>query len=143
MNDHPDEPDTALSPSVLDPTCFDDVQVVEEVQGKHTPSEPGLLIYLIGIIIGSGVAYVIADRWLDITPGRVAIAVGAIAALYGVFSLANIGEAIVLTLVISLIVFGLLNIAPGLTIVKAGIVPSACGLSVGKLVVGLWKEAKT
>ena len=49
----------------------------------------------------------------------------------------------VLTLVMSLVVFGLINIAPGLTTVKAGIVPSACGLSVGKLVVGLWKEAKT
>ncbi len=114
-----------------------------EVQEEHTPSEPGLFIYLIGIITGSGVAYVIANLWLDVTPGWVAIAVGAIAALYGVFSLANIGEAIVLTLVISLIVFGLINIAPGLTIVKTGIVPIACGLSVGKLVVGLWKEAKT
>jgi hypothetical protein len=116
---------------------------VAEVQEKHTPSEPGLFIYLIGIITGSCVAYVIANLWLDVTPGWVAIIVGAIAALYGVFSLANIGEAIVLTLVISLIVFGLIKIAPGLTIVSAGIVPSACGLSVGKLVVGLWKEAKT
>jgi hypothetical protein len=32
-----------------------------EVQEEHTPPEPGLFIYLIGIITGSGVAYVIAN----------------------------------------------------------------------------------
>jgi xanthine/uracil/vitamin C permease (AzgA family) len=111
-----------------------------EADNSYRQAEPGLSIYLIALVLGSGVAFAIASLWLDVTSFWVALTVGATLALLGVFMTENIGEAIVFSMVLGLLVFSIINFMPGLIAIKAGIVPGACGLSVGKLVAGVWKE---
>lgn len=111
-----------------------------EAKNSYRPAEPGLPIYLIALAFGSGIAFAIGTLWLDVTSSWVALTVGAILALLGVFMTESIGEAIAFSVVLGLLVFGFINLAPGLTVIKAGVVPGACGLCAGKLVVGVWKE---
>ncbi len=114
-----------------------------EAENTYGKAEPGLIVYLVALVLGAGVAFAIATLWLDVTPGWLALVVGAALALLGVFSIENVGDAIMFSLILSLIVFGLVKLVPGLVAIKAGVVPGACGLSVGKLVVGVWKEVAT
>jgi hypothetical protein len=58
----------------------------------------------------------------------------------GVFLKENLGDAIIFSVILGLVVFGFINFVPGLVAIKAGIVSGACGLSAGKLVAGVWKE---
>lgn len=111
-----------------------------EAENSYRQAEPGLSIYLIALVLGSGMAFAIGTLWLDVTSAWVALAVGAILALLGVFMIENIGEAIVFSVILGLLVFGFVNLVPGLIAIKAGVVPGACGLCAGKLVVGVWKE---
>ncbi|MDX1487326.1 MAG: hypothetical protein R3268_03940, partial [Acidiferrobacterales bacterium] len=97
----------------------------------------------IALVLGSSIAFAIGTLWLDVTSSWVALTVGAILALLGVFMTENIGEAIIFTVVLALVVFSFINFVPGLTTIKASLVPGACGLSAGKLVVGAWKEIAT
>jgi hypothetical protein len=64
----------------------------------------------------------------------------ALSALIGVFMLENIGEAIVVTIILCVLMVIVITVVPGFAMLKSGFVPFACGLSVGKLVVGIWKE---
>ncbi|NIO43190.1 MAG: hypothetical protein GTO41_25370 [Burkholderiales bacterium] len=52
----------------------------------------------------------------------------------------NLGDAIFFSLALGVLAFTFFNSVPGLAAIKAGIVPGACGLCVGKLVGGVWKE---
>lgn len=111
-----------------------------EAENSYRRVEPGLSIYLIALALGSGMAFAIGALWLDLTSSWVALTVGAILALLGVFTTENTGEAIVFSMVLALVVFGFINLVPGLIAIKAGVVPGACGLCAGKLVAGVWKE---
>lgn len=111
-----------------------------EAENSYRRVEPGLSIYLIALVLGSGMAFAIGALWLDLTSSWVALTVGALLALLGVFMAENIGEAIVFSVILGLLVFSFINFMPGLIAIKAGIVPGACGLSAGKLVAGVWKE---
>jgi hypothetical protein len=110
---------------------------------SYSPPKPGLLIYMAGLILGSGVSFAISTLWLDVTSCWVALTVGATLALLGVFFNENIGEAIIFSLVLCLIVLSFFYLVPGLIAIRAGVVLGACGLSVGKLVAGVWKEFET
>lgn len=111
-----------------------------EAENSYEQAEPGMSIYVIALVLGSGAAFAIASLWLDVTSSWVALTVGATLALLGVFTTENMGEAIVFSVVLGLLVFSFINFMPGLIAIKAGIVPGACGLSAGKLVAGVWKE---
>lgn len=111
-----------------------------EAENSYEQAEPGVSIYVIALVLGSGVAFAIASLWLDVTSSWVALTVGAMLALLGVSMIENIGEAIVFSVILGLLVFLFITTVPGLTLIKAGVVPGVCGLCAGKLVVGIWKE---
>ena len=110
-----------------------------EPENTYIQSEPGPLMYVCALILGSGGAFVTATLWLDLTPGWVALAVGAIFALLGAILPETIVDTIIFTLILSLIVFVFIKLIPGLMVIKAGVVPGALGLSIGKLAGSIWK----
>jgi len=55
----------------------------------------------------------------------------------------NVGDAIMFSLILGIIVTVFLISGPEIAILRAGIIPVATGLCVGKLVVGISKEMPT
>ena len=106
----------------------------------HIPANPGITLYLFGAFLGAVVSYLVATIWLGLSPLWVALLFGALAALIGVFMIENIGEAIVLTIILCVLMVTVITVVPGFAMLKSGFVPFACGFSAGKLVVGIWKE---
>lgn len=106
----------------------------------YIPVLPKIPTYLLAGLLGSITAYLIASLWLGLSPWWAALPLGAIGALFGVFMLENIGEAIVFTGILFVLMAVLITAVPGFAILKAAVIPLACGLSVGKFVVGIWKE---
>lgn len=102
--------------------------------------EPGLLVFVVAVILGSGVSFVLATYLLGLSPLWVALLLGAIFAIFGLFMGENIGEAVLLCFGIGLLVFFLLQIASEIKIVRASAVPVAAGFCAGKIVYGIWKE---
>jgi hypothetical protein len=117
--------------------------MMAETENTYKQSEPGPLMYVCALILGSGGAFVTATLWLDVSPGWVALAVGATFALLGAFMGETIVETIIFALILSVVMFVFIKLIPGLMVIKAGVVPGASGLSIGKLAVGIWKEIAT
>ncbi len=111
--------------------------------GKQRANEPGLSAYFVALIIGSGVSFALATYWLGFSPPWLALLVGAVCGIIGSFLGENIGDAIIFSLIVGLMVFFFVNFAPEIAIIRIGIVPVATGLCVGKLVYGIWKETST
>lgn len=109
-------------------------------QNYYIPVTPETPIYLIGALLGSVAAYIVASFWLGLTPAWLALLCGAPAALFGVFMLENIGEAIVLSAVVAVLTVIILTTSTGFALLKGIFVSLACGFIAGKLVVGVWKE---
>ena len=97
-------------------------------------------MYVCALILGSGGACAISTLWLDVSPVWVALAVGAVFALLGALTVETIVETIILTLILGMLVFVFIMVVPGLMIIKAGVVPGASGLVIGKLTGGVWNE---
>lgn len=108
--------------------------------GIGRPTGPGLPTCLVGILLGAGSAYAVASCWLGLAPAWLALTVGAVTALYGVFSLATLVEAGVLAVILGVIAAVLIAVPPGVGLVKAVVAAGACGVSAGKIVVGLRQE---
>jgi len=111
--------------------------------GRGRPAEAGPVTYLVGALVGAGAAYLVASRWLGLAAPWQALAVGAVAALYGVFSLSTLVEALVLTVFLGAMTALLITALPGLVPVKAFIAAGACGLGLGKIVVGLRRGVRS
>ena len=111
-------------------------------QNYYIPVAPKTPIYLLGALLGSITAYFIATYWLGLSPWWASPLLGTIGALFGLFMLENIGEAIVLTAILCVLVAIVLTTTLGFITLKAGAVPLVCGFCVGKLVVGSWKEIR-
>ena len=107
---------------------------------EYRVQEPGLLVFIVAVILGSGVSCVLATYLLGLSPLWVALLVGAIFGIIGLFLGENIGEAIISCLGFGFLVFFLLQIAPEIEIVRVSIVPIATGFCAGKIVHGIWKE---
>lgn len=107
---------------------------------EYRVQEPGLLVFIIAVIIGSGVSFVLATYLLGLSPLWVALLVGATFAIIGLFMGENIVEAVILCFGFGFLVFFLLEIASEIEIVRVSVVPMAAGFCAGKIVYGIWKE---
>jgi hypothetical protein len=104
------------------------------------PKEPDLIVYLTGVFLAGITSTAMCSYWLDITPIWLALLLGGLFGLIGVFMLANIGEAIVLSVIITFVLVVLFKSLSGLIVVKMLMVPVFIGYCVGQLVSGVWKE---
>ena len=107
---------------------------------EYRVQEPGLLVFIVAVTLGSGVSFVLATYLLGLSPFWVALLVGAIFGVIGLFLGENIGEAIIFCFGFGFLVFFLLQIAPEIKIVRTSVVPIATGFCAGKIVYGIWKE---
>jgi F0F1-type ATP synthase membrane subunit a len=114
-----------------------------EEDSKHTGHEQSVSVYFVALILGSAVSFALATYWLELSPAWLALLVGAVCGLIGSFLGENIGDAIMFSLILSLMVFLFIKSGPEIAIVRAGIVPIATGFCVGKLVYGIWNEIAT
>ena len=114
--------------------------VKEDIEYKV--QEPGLFVYIVAVVLGSGVSFVLATYLLGLSSLWVSLLLGAIFGVIGVFLGENIGEAIILCFGFGFLVFFLLKIASEIELVRASIVPIATGFCVGKIICGIWKEIK-
>ena len=103
--------------------------------------KPGLVVILVAVISGAGIAFVLASYLLDLSPPWVALLAGAVSGLLGFFILGeSIGDAIVFSIVFLVLVFVFLAAGPEIAIVRSTIVPVATGICAGKLTYGIWSE---
>jgi len=107
---------------------------------EYRVQEPGLFVYFVAIILGSGASIVLATYLLGLSPLWVALLLGAILGGIGLFSGENIVEAIILCFGFGFLVFFLLKVASEIQIIRASIVPIATGFCVGRIVAGIWRE---
>jgi hypothetical protein len=112
--------------------------VKEDIEYKV--QEPGLFVYIVAVVLGSGVSFVLATYLLGLSSLWVSLLLGAIFGLIGLFLGENIVEAIILCFGFGFLVFFFLKIASEIELVRASIVPIATGFFVGKIIFGIWKE---
>jgi hypothetical protein len=112
--------------------------VKEDIEYKV--QEPGLFVYIVAVVLGSGVSFVLATYLLGLSSLWVSLLLGAIFGIIGLFLGENIVEAIILCFGFGFLVFFLLKIASEIELVRASIVPIATGFCVGKIICGIWKE---
>ncbi len=114
-----------------------------EGESKNKKYLSGVGAYFFAIILGSGVSFVLATYWLEFSPGWVALLVGAVFSILGASLGENVGDAIMFSLIVGLIVTVFIKFGPEIAIVRAVIFPVATGLCVGNVVVGISKEVST
>jgi len=100
----------------------------------------GIVVYFFALILGSGASFALATYWLEFSPGWLALLAGAVFSIVGAFLGENVGEAIILSFIAAILVTVFITSGPEIAILRAGIIPVATGLCVGKLVVGISKE---
>lgn len=110
----------------------------KESKNKNDLSEVG--IYFLALILGSGVSFTFATYWLEVSPSWLALLVGAIFSIVGASLGENVGDAIMFSLIVGIIVTVFYISGPEIAILRAGIIPVATGLCVGNVVVGISKE---
>ena len=99
--------------------------------------------YVVALILGSGVSFALCTYWLEFSPARIALPAGAVGGLFGSLLGENIGDAIMFSLFVGLVLFFFVKFGPEIAIIRMVIVPLATGLCVGKLGYGIWKETST
>jgi hypothetical protein len=109
-------------------------------ESEYRVQEPGVFVYSVAIILGSGASTALATYLFGLSSLWVALLLGAIFGAIGLYLGENIVEAIILCFAFGFLVFFLLNIASEIKIIKASIVPIATGFCVGKIVAGIWRE---
>ena len=109
-----------------------------ESKDKKYLSEVG--VYFFALILGSGFSFALATSWLEFSPGWLALLVGVVFSIVGAFLGENVGEAIIFSFIVAILVTVFIASGQEIAILRAGIIPVATGLCVGKLVVGISKE---
>jgi hypothetical protein len=114
---------------------------VSEQDNAFVPYRPGAGAYVLACTLGAVTALALATWWLDSSPIWLALLLGTVSAALGAASGENIGDALIFSLIVAVLVFAIVGLAPELGWLRSGVVPLATGLCVGKLVVGIGKEA--
>ena len=105
-----------------------------EQAARH--GEPSWVAYLVAAAVAAPAGYLLPSIWYSSTLLGGGLAVGA--AVFGVFSRENVGEGIVMLLILG----GMFALLPKTSFVTAILLPPAAGLVIGHLTVGVWKELR-
>lgn len=100
----------------------------------------GAGIYFVAFILGAGASFAFATYWLEVSPGWLALLVGALFSIVGAFLGENIGDAMVFALIAGIIATLFFIWGPETGTLRAGIIPVVTGLCVGKLIAGVSNE---
>ncbi|MEE9158772.1 MAG: hypothetical protein V3U60_10350 [Gammaproteobacteria bacterium] len=114
-----------------------------EGKSKNRKLSSGAGSHFFALVFGSGTSFALATYWLEVSPGWLALLVGAVFSIVGVFLGENIGDAIVFSLIGGIIVIVFFMSGLEIAILRAVIIPVVTGLCIGKLVVGISKEMST
>ena len=101
--------------------------------------EPALRVYIAASVLAGVLAFCLSSIWLLPLAAGVSACIAAAFALQGVFSISNLGEAVIVTLGVAFLFclmpksFWLVEVA----------MPVGVGISIGKLCVGVWKELQS
>ena len=114
-----------------------------EKENKDSKYLSGVGAYFFALILGSGASFALATYWLKLSPGWIALLLGAIFSILGASMGENVGDAIMFSLIVGLTVTVFITVGPEIAIIRTAIIPVATGLCAGKLVVGIFKEAST
>ena len=98
------------------------------------------LPYLLSIVLGCTSAWGIGSLLLGLNPLWMLLLAATFGALLGCSLGENVGEAIVLTVLIALLTYFFYHVGPQSPTFKAALVTGACGFCAGALVHGAWKE---
>jgi hypothetical protein len=114
--------------------------VMKKEIDEYRVQEPGFLIFFVAVMLASGASFALATYMLELSSAWVALLAGAAFGALG-FSLGeNVGDAIIFSLIVGLLVFFFIKVGPEIEIIRAVIVLIATGFCVGKLVYGFCKE---
>jgi hypothetical protein len=107
-----------------------------------TYREPRMKIYVLATLVGTIAAILFAGVIFDTSSIAVAASMGTVLACLGALMGENIGEAIVLSVILGVMCVLLLWVAPDPVASWAGTwaVPAVIGFASGKIVVGIWRE---
>lgn len=97
---------------------------------------PTWRLYSIAFVLSAAVGGALSAIWLEAASVWIAAVIAGIAALFGVFQLESIGDALWETAVWAVII----AVFPKNYWIALIAVPAATGLGIGKLACGLWKE---
>jgi hypothetical protein len=114
--------------------------MIERENKKHLPV---VGIYFIALMLGSGLSFVFATYWLEVSSGWLALLVGAVFSIIGAFLGESVVDAIMFSLFVGIIVTVFYIAGPEIAILRAGIIPMVTGLCVGKLVAGIFEEVSS
>ena len=107
---------------------------------EYQVQEPGLLVFFIAFLLASVVSFIIATYLLELSPAWLALLAGGICGILGFCMGENIGDAIMFSLILALLVTFFIKAGPDIEMLRTGIVPVATGFCLGNLVCGIWKE---
>ncbi len=109
---------------------------------QHTPWKPGMRIYGLATLVGAVLAVVLAGVVFATSTIVIAASMGAIFAIFGGVMDENIGEAVVLTVILGAICGVLLWVAPEPVAKWSGTwaVPAVIGFCASKIIVGISRE---
>ena len=97
-------------------------------------SEPSWAVYGIATALAAPAGYLLPSIWHSFTLLGAGLAVGA--AVFGVFMRENVGEAIVIALILG----AMFALGPKTPFVTGILLPLGAGLVIGYSTVGVWKE---
>ena len=102
--------------------------------------EPTISIFILGFILAAVVSAAVSTYLLNTSTIWVALIAGGIGGILGVVMFENIGEAIIMSVIVTVLIVVAIKFIPGLDLLKKFIIPTLAGLCAGKFVVGIWKE---
>ncbi|MEN8136639.1 MAG: hypothetical protein ABFS18_14065 [Thermodesulfobacteriota bacterium] len=109
-------------------------------QSEYIVPEPGPFVYLIAVVLAAGVSCSFATYLLELSPAWLSLSAGGVCGALGLAMGENVGEALVFSLILALLVFLFIKVGPEIEFIRIAIVPIAAGFCMGELVGGIWKE---
>jgi hypothetical protein len=102
--------------------------------------DPGAIVHLVGVIAGAVSAWLAASFLGSYSSPLVALVIGGIAGVAGVFIRQGFREALATSIVVIIVAFIVFKMFAEGSIFRTVLIPAALGFSTGTIVGATWKE---